>query len=271
MVVSPNNKMSLITAFRKACREGEVFQAKTMMNARNPDGSFVINLRALKHTPMQWALDGDHEAIITNLLLEAQNEDGSYRVDPAAYNNWAIREACRWGCTDMVRLLLDAHNDDGTWRVDPAANNNEAIRNACYYGHADVVQLLVDARHLDGSMRVDPAVDDNRQFQWACFFGYTSIVKTLLDVRVPVLAMGEWTWGVDPAANNSDALQVACQCGHTSTVQLLLDARNNDGSLRMDVAVNENLALKMAHKYSRDAIIPMLLNTMEHEPEYPVA
>ena len=58
------------------------------------------------------------------------------RVDPAAGDNYAIRNAARRGHTEAVRVLLQDP------RVDPAAANNEAIRHAVLYEHAEVVRVL---------------------------------------------------------------------------------------------------------------------------------
>lgn len=59
------------------------------------------------------------------------------RVDPAALNNEAIREACFGGHTEVVRLLL------ADPRVDPTADHNKAMRSAVEWSHTEVEDLLV--------------------------------------------------------------------------------------------------------------------------------
>ncbi len=71
------------------------------------------------------------------------------RVDPADWNSWIIRIACDYNHVDIVNLLLQ----DG--RADPTGADNYCIRNASIYGHIKVVQLLLQ----DG--RVDPTARDN--------------------------------------------------------------------------------------------------------------
>src|SRR5687768_15300647 len=66
-------------------------------------------------------------------------------VDPAAYNNLAIRYACKNGHTDIVKMLLN----------DTRVDHNYAIRVACYNGHIDIVKLLL------ADTRVDPSANDN--------------------------------------------------------------------------------------------------------------
>ena len=66
------------------------------------------------------------------------------RVNPAAYNNLAIRWAAVGGHDEVVALLL------ADPRVDPSAEENQAIRDAAYWRYAKVVALLL------ADPRVDP-------------------------------------------------------------------------------------------------------------------
>ena len=104
--------------------------------------------------------------------------------DPSAQDNWAIRWACEYGHTEVVKLLL------GDERVDPADYDNYAVRWASEKGHIEVVKLLLKDK------RVDPSDDNNRAVGWACENGHAEIVKLLLEDE-----------RVDPADRNSYAVQ----------------------------------------------------------------
>jgi len=58
------------------------------------------------------------------------------RVNPAAWDNEAIRLASWYGNTKIVKLLLADE------RVDPTANDNYAIRWASENGNTEIVKLL---------------------------------------------------------------------------------------------------------------------------------
>ena len=83
------------------------------------------------------AAQNGHLDIVERLLKDP-------RVDPADYDNDAIRWAAENGHIDVVeRLLKDP-------RVNPADDDNYAIRWAAHNGHLDVFNLLW---HLDSCRR----------------------------------------------------------------------------------------------------------------------
>jgi hypothetical protein len=102
---------------------------------------------------------------VVELLLQ------NARVDPSAYDNYAVRWAAHEGHLAVVRRLLqDA-------RVDPSANDNHAIGWAAQNGHLAVVERLLQ------DPRVDPSVEDNGAVRWAAVRGQLAVVDRLF--RVP--------------------------------------------------------------------------------------
>jgi hypothetical protein len=131
-------------------------------------------------------------AKVVRLLL------GNERVNPATWNNHAIRWAAGNGHLDVVRLLL---GDD---RVNPADLNNYAIIGAAEEGHLEVVRLLL------GDDRVNPADLNNQAIRMAASKGHLEIVRLLLvDARV------------NPADKNNEAVKWAAEEGHLEVVELL--------------------------------------------------
>jgi hypothetical protein len=122
------------------------------------------------------------------------------RVDPAAENNWAIRNASANGHAGVVKLLF------ADQRVDPAADNNFAIRTASSNGYAGVVKLLL------ADQRVDPAADNNHAIRMASYQGHFSVVELLLADR-----------RVDPSMGDPTALERASGEGYDDIVQMLLE------------------------------------------------
>jgi len=76
--------------------------------------------------------------------------------------------ACIDGQTDIVHMLLDLELG-----VNPAALDNLALRVACLYGRTKVLRLLLDLPLKRG---VNPAELDNCAFQDASDRGHTEIV-----------------------------------------------------------------------------------------------
>ncbi len=121
------------------------------------------------------------------------------RVDPAADDNWAIRDVVYHGHVRITQMLLaDA-------RVDPSARNNEPIWRAARSGHADVTRLLL-SHH-----KVDPSAMNNCAIFEAARWAHTAVVRILLtDQRIDarraivsanikcarILAADE-RWGID--------------------------------------------------------------------------
>jgi hypothetical protein len=152
------------------------------------------------------------------------------RVDPAAENNDAFRNASRKGHASVVMLLLTDP------RVDPAAENNYTIRYASFNGHVSVVKLLL------ADSRVDSTAENNYAIRLASFCGHASVVKLLLaDTRV------------DPAAYRNEAIRFASFHGHESVVKLLLT------DTRVDPAADSNWAIQYASSNGHAGVVKLLL------------
>jgi hypothetical protein len=149
---------------------------------------------------------------IVKMLLE----DGS--IDPARFDNSAIRHAVNAGFADIVELLL------ADKRVDPTKVN---IIIAATEGKGDVVRLIVE----DG--RADPSKDDNRALVEACYLGYIAVVEALLSSPK-----------VDPSARNNEPLKRAVGKKHSGIVQRLLKHER----LRLSGEENENIRKSLRNK-----------------------
>jgi len=71
-----------------------------------------------------------------------------WRINPADYDNWAIRYAAQNGHLDVVKYLMSLKDD----RINPAADDNWAIQYAAQNGHLDVVEYLLSL----GDDRINP-------------------------------------------------------------------------------------------------------------------
>jgi len=190
------------------------------------------------------------------------------RVDPSASNNYAIREASKYGHVEIVKLLLSDPRVDPSAednyaidfaslfgrikvvelllsdpRVDPSANNNYAIRLASSFGHLEVVELLLS------DSRVDPSANDNYAIREASRLGRIEVVQLLLsDPRV------------DPSSNNNYAIRWASKNGYLEVVQLLLSEP------RVDPSADNNYALKWASRYGHVKVVQLLLSDPRVDP-----
>ena len=65
------------------------------------------------------------------------------RIDPAAKDNEAIRKAASNGHLEVVEYLISLPK---SYRINPAARNNYAIR---FNGHREVVDYLISTDRID--------------------------------------------------------------------------------------------------------------------------
>ncbi|EPZ33528.1 hypothetical protein ROZALSC1DRAFT_26861 [Rozella allomycis CSF55] len=91
------------------------------------------------------------------------------KVDPAVFDNHAIKWASSFGHDEIVKYLISDK------RVDPTAENNAAIRWACQAGHAKVVEILLS------DVRVNPNASFSSCLINSCKAGHCEVVKLLLD------------------------------------------------------------------------------------------
>jgi hypothetical protein len=87
-------------------------------------------------TGMKTYGSGNIESV--KLLLEARNDDGTFRVDPGVDDNAVL--FLRFP-TEIVALVLRSYDDDGRLRVDPMARGNTLVQNTV---SIDVFEALLD-------------------------------------------------------------------------------------------------------------------------------
>jgi ankyrin repeat protein len=144
--------------------------------------------------------------------------------------NDAIKGACEYGNTDLVKLLL---KDD---RIHPETSDNFPIRIASRNGHVDVVKLLLS------DDRVDPSDHDDDAIRSASTNGHYDVVKILLEDK-----------RVNPAAFNNDAIQDASRNGYVDIVKLLLEDQ------RVDPAANKNFSIRTAVVNNNNEVVKLLI------------
>lgn len=84
--------------------------------------------------------------------------DSKYKIDPAARDDEAIRNAATNGHLDIVKYLMEEVGPE--YGIDPAARDDEAIQLSAGDGHLDVVRYLIE--EVDSKYRIDP-VDMNNE------------------------------------------------------------------------------------------------------------
>ena len=141
-------------------------------------------------TPLSWAAEKGHEAVV-KLLLDKEG------VDPDSKDNYGrtpLSWAAEKGHEAVVKLLLEK---DG---VDPDSKDNDGqtpLSWAAENGHEAVVKLLLDKEG------VDPDSKDNygrTPLSWAAGNGHEAVVKLLLDKD-----------GVDPDSKDIDTVGRRCR------------------------------------------------------------
>ena len=159
------------------------------------------------------------------------------RVDPSAYNNYAIVFASDNGHLEVVKLLLKDP------RVDPSAKDNYSIELASENGHHEVVKLLLK------DPRVDPSDDNNYAIRMASENGYNKVVELLLkDPRV------------DPSDEDNEAIRMASQAGDIEVVKLLLK------DPRVDPSAHNNYAIRIASYKGHHEVVKLLLKHPRVDP-----
>ncbi|KAI8906036.1 hypothetical protein EDD86DRAFT_277429 [Gorgonomyces haynaldii] len=137
-------------------------------------------------TMMPWAARLGHLDIVKHCLDDA-------RVDPGAFDQYAVRIASEMGNDKMVRLLIENP------RTDPSAEDDFCLYMATNGLHWETVKILLN------DARVNPDVCDNYCLKMASEHGQIDIVRLLLkDERV------------DPSAQESYAVLAAYEHGHES-------------------------------------------------------
>jgi hypothetical protein len=118
--------------------------------------ALVINARTLDGTGVRFDLGLDNNKLFRfaiemspygsdlgniaslKLLLEARNDDGTFRVDPGVDDNAVLFTHYPTG---IVPLTLRSYDDDGRLRVDPMARGNTLVHTTVF---PDVFEALLD-------------------------------------------------------------------------------------------------------------------------------
>jgi hypothetical protein len=158
-------------------------------------------------------------------------------LNPAEYDNLAIRRASRYGHLEVVSRLLEDK------RVNPAADTNFAIHNASAFGHASVVNRLLEDK------RVNPADRNNDAIQIASAHGHLAVVNRLLEDK-----------RVDPAVKGGNVIVAACAEGHLPVVKRLLEDK------RVNPAAGDNCAIRAASTEGFLHIVNVLLKDKRVDP-----
>jgi len=171
----------------------------------NPDSKDTI----YGQTPLSWAARNGHEAVV-KLLLDKEG------VDPDSkdtYGRTPLLWAARNGREAVVKLLLDEGVDSDSEDTYDRTPLSWAADN----GHEAVVKLLLDKEG------VDPNSKDKygwTPLSWAVENGHEAVIKLLFDMD-----------GVDPDSKDKygwTPLSWAVAKGHEAVVKLLLDKEGVD-------------------------------------------
>ncbi|RYP18613.1 hypothetical protein DL765_003820 [Monosporascus sp. GIB2] len=177
-------------------------------------------------TPLRWAAEGGHEAVVQQLLetgadVYARDEDGRTALSYAAEREheaivqlllksgqMSLRWAVETGDVEMVKLLLDrgadvAVTDKDGWTPLIAASSK---------GYVDIVRLLLATSGVNADLK--DSESGQTPLSWAAANGCEAVVQLLLD-----------TGKVDTDSRDNNGrtpLQWAAERGHETIVRLLL-------------------------------------------------
>jgi ankyrin repeat protein len=173
-------------------------------------------------------------------------------VNPAAYNNYAVRRAAKGGHIAIVERLIS----------DPRVEPNAALLFAAKYGQMAIVELLL------GCERVNPAAYNNYAIRMAASGGHVAVVERLLkDLRCDptaafcVAAGGGhvavvdllFEKGANPTGDNNYAIRMAASGGHIAVIERLLSDE------RVDPTVHDNDAIRTAATGGHILVVERLL------------
>ena len=99
--------------------------------------------------------------LVKELLREELLQSG--RVDPKAYDSFALRYAAANGHLEVVKILLPVS--------DPRANGSQALQWAAENGHLEIVKLLLPVS--------DPKANDSEALQAAALKGHLEIGRVI--------------------------------------------------------------------------------------------
>lgn len=199
------------------------------------------------------------------------------RFNPMEYDSLPLRVATRRGSNEVIRLLL-SERGGGRFESasDPSANNNEPLLSSAQYNHPETLGLLLK------DPRVDPRENDSQPLREGARRGNYEVVKALLiDERSDVHACGpvggnalcesaengnyETTrlllkYDVDEESR-SVATARALIGGHLKVAKLIIEETKN-----IDLAVDNNIAIRLASSCGRSRCVNFLLHRKEVDP-----
>jgi hypothetical protein len=73
-------------------------------------------------------------------------------ADPSVHQNWAVCVAAQFGRYELLKLFLQEK------RVNHAAQENDAVKDAASDGHCDVLELLLADSRVDGTGAIPSAL-----------------------------------------------------------------------------------------------------------------
>ncbi|RYP53370.1 hypothetical protein DL768_001615 [Monosporascus sp. mg162] len=177
-------------------------------------------------TPLRWAAEGGHEAVVRQLLetgadVHARDKDGRTALSYAAERGheavvqlllksgqMSLRWAVETGDAEVVKLFLErgadvaVANKDG-WTPLIAASSK---------GHIDVVRLLLATSGVNADLK--DSKSGQTPLNWAAANGYEAVVQLLLDTgKVDINSRDN---------NGRTPLQWAAERGRETIVRLLL-------------------------------------------------
>lgn len=150
-------------------------------------------------------------------------------IDLTSEKNLAIKKACKYGYTEIVKTLLQ----NG---IDPATNNNYAIKKASENGYAEIVKILLETQ------KVDPSASKI----------YNYGIKKALKKGISAEYLKLYLPSIFASGSNY-AIKKASQKGHLEVVKLLLDSE------KVDSSAENNYAIKQALKNGHVKVVRLLL------------
>lgn len=156
------------------------------------------------------------------------------RVDPSAFDNYAIRTAAENGEYKVVEALLA---DD---RVDPTACDNYAIRIASEKGHLEVARVLFAHPKVDAFLSRPGSFVSHDAIHFAEQNGYDHVARLLKTVPV------------DPSACDNYAIRFAAENGHLEIVRLLMSHP------KVDPTDRDNEAVELAKENNHHDVVSLL-------------
>ena len=199
------------------------------------------NLYEHNKTPLIWAAENGHEAVV-RLLLE---RDG---VDINAKDSYHEKTPLIWAAENgheaVVRLLLERDGVDIN-AIDTTYNKKTSLIWAAENGHEAVVRLLLERDGIDINAKDD---EGKTSLTWAIEKGHEAVVRLLLE-----------RGGVDIDARDNSGktpLMYAAKGGHEAVVRLLIERGG------VDIDARDNLGktpLMYAAKGGHEAVVRLLI------------